>query len=158
VTSLDGRERPATQPRAPRTDIGLVINSVVNATARIGADADRITRQHLAGKSEEATVWSRSLFQAMQPLQRLLNALDAGVAPKPYTTDQACLLATRVVAEVLSGTPGNAVAEWTAAIVDDPELLNTLISTSWYAGVVDAAAGAILLDETVAKDVEGGAT
>ena len=68
--------QPQRRSTGHRTDVAAVMATVLNRTRDAADAAEKITVQHLAHRSEEAAIWRRSLFEAMQPLQRLLAALE----------------------------------------------------------------------------------
>lgn len=77
ITGTDGKTYTPTQrpPSKPRTDVVTTVNRALLRAHEAARAADEITRQHLAGRTEEAATWSRSLSTSMQSLQRLLDQL-----------------------------------------------------------------------------------
>lgn len=92
ITGVNGKtyQPPAPKPEAPavfsgagmtpRTDVDGEIRRALARARDAAAAADLIKKQHLTSRSEEAAVWSRDLFNSMQSLQRLLDALQEASA------------------------------------------------------------------------------
>lgn len=78
ITGTDGKTytQPAVRPQQkPRTDVVTTVNRALQRAQEAARAADEITRQHLAGRHEEAATWGRSLSTSMQSLQRLVDQL-----------------------------------------------------------------------------------
>jgi len=77
----DRRQDPYTQPavraqQKPRTDVVSTVNRALQRAQEAARAADEITRQHLAGRTSEASAWSRSLAASLESLQRLQGLLN----------------------------------------------------------------------------------
>lgn len=79
ITGTDGKRYtppPAKPPQKPRTDVVATVNRALLRAQEAARAADDITRQHLAGRTEEAAVWARSLSASLDSLQRLQDLLN----------------------------------------------------------------------------------
>lgn len=71
-TGPPAAQRP--QQRA-RTDVVATVNRALLRAQEAARAADEITRQHLAGRKQEAATWGRGLSRSLESLQRLHDLL-----------------------------------------------------------------------------------
>lgn len=78
ITGTDGKtysSAPARPQQKPRTDVVATVNRALLRAQEAAKSAEDITRQHLAGRHEEAATWRRSLSTSMKSLERLMDLL-----------------------------------------------------------------------------------
>lgn len=75
-------EKPASEPRRPRTDVTFTVNRALSKLDDAADEAEKITRAHLASRKEEATAWNRRLQPALQKVQRFADFI------KEYSSEE----------------------------------------------------------------------
>lgn len=76
VTSLDGRERPATRPRqVHRDDAEILLNAVRSYADQAARSAAKLTPAQIARVKPKADLWTVGLGESVEALQRLLTSL-----------------------------------------------------------------------------------